>query len=241
MDERRLALEAERIRLAYARWNVSRRGKKLYDWNQPDVALSRYLLQSAVARLLGAAGWSDLAQREFLDVGCGTGGWLRTLQEWGASPQRLHGVDLLTERIEKARGLAPHIDLQVSPGWPLPFESGSMDCACAFTVFSSVLDAGARSRLAEEMRRVVRPTGLILLYDFWISDPRNPDTIGIGLAEVRRLFPGHRIRRRSVTLAPPLQRRLCRASPTLSHLIEAVFPFLRTHALYLIERREGGR
>jgi len=234
MDEQ-FAEEAGRMRSAYARRDRSGLGR-LYDWRQPDVALSRYLLQSSVARLLSEVGWHDLAKLEFLDVGCGTGGWLRTLQEWGACPQHLHGVDLLTDRIEKARSLAARIDFQVSEGWPLPFQTGSVDFVSAFTVFSSILDADARLGLASEMQRVIRSPGLILLYDFRISHPRNPDTTGIRVAEVRRLFPGHRIKRRSLTLAPPLHRPLARLSPLAAHLTEAVCPFLRTHCLYLLRR-----
>lgn len=231
--DKRFVAEAGRIRSAYAKRDVSGRAR-LYEWSRPDVALSRYLLHSAAARLLDGAKWHDLAQFEFLDVGCGTGGWLRTLQEWGARPQCLHGIDLLTDRIERALALAPHIDFRVSEGWPLPFENGSMDFVSAFTVFSSILAADARLALAHEMQRVLRSNGLMLLYDFRISRPDNPDTVGIGSAEVRRLFPGYQIKRRLVTLAPPLHRRLSRLSPAAAHLVAASCPVLRTHALYLL-------
>ena len=109
-----------------------------------------------------------------------------------------------------------------------------MDFVSAFTVFSSILAADARLGLAREIRRVLRPAGLILLYDFRVSRPYNPHTTGVGMAEVRRLFPGLSIRRRLVTLAPPLQRLLSRLSPVAAHLVEAVCPWLRTHALYLL-------
>lgn len=232
-SDERFIEEAGRIRSAYARRDASGRGR-LYEWSRPDAALSRYRLLSAVAALLSEAGWHDLSGLEFLDVGCGTGGWLRTLQEWGARPQHLHGIDLLPDRIERARALAPQIDFGVSEGWPLPFATDSMDLVSAFTVFSSILAADARLALAGEIQRVVRPAGLILLYDFRVSRPDNPDTTGIGVAEVRRLFPNCAVRRRLVTLAPPLQRALSRLSPLAAQLLESCCPFLRTHALYLL-------
>jgi SAM-dependent methyltransferase len=235
---KRFAEEVGRIRSAYARRDRAGRAK-LYAWSRPDVALGRYLLLSAVARLLRDHGWHDFGQLEALDVGCGTGAWLRTLQEWGAAPQHLHGIDLLADRIEKARVLAPPIDFQVSEGWPLPFQNGTMDLVSAFTVFSSILDPGARLALAQEMQRVMRTGGSILLYDFRVSDPRNPDTKGVGLVEVRRLFPELHITRRSLTLAPPLQRFLSRLSPLAAHLTEAACPLLRTHALYLLQTRHA--
>src|SRR5207253_10917506 len=111
------------------------------------------------------------------DGGCGSGKWLRTLLEWGASAQRLHGVELLHDRIQQAKKISPAaIDFQVSDGWPIPFADRSMDLVCARTVFSSILDSRARSALAAEMRRVVKDGGYILVFDFRVKNPRNPDT-----------------------------------------------------------------
>jgi ubiquinone/menaquinone biosynthesis C-methylase UbiE len=225
--------ETSRIRNAYARRDLA--GKPhLYNWTQPDVLQAHYSKLSAIVGLLRAAGWTDLSGKDCLDVGCGSGGWLRTLQEWGAAPGRLHGVDLMQNRIDIACARSPHIDFRVSEGWPLPFPDASMDMVSAHTVFSSILESGARSALAQEIKRLLRPGGIVLLYDFRISNPRNPDTTGISPAEVRRLFAGTSIRAQSVTLAPPVARQLSKLSPHLACAVESCFPFLRTHAVFLI-------
>jgi len=49
------------------------------------------------------------------------------------------------------------------------------------------------------------------------ASTRNPDTVGIGKSEIRRVGP---------------------VSPLLAHALESWFPFLRTHAVYLLGRRE---
>jgi SAM-dependent methyltransferase len=103
-------------------------------------------------------------------------------------------------------------------------------------VFSSILDAPARQALAQEMLRVLKPGGYVFVYDFRISHPQNPDTTGIRKAEIRRLFPGLPFQVHSLTLAPPLARRLAPLSPVLAHILEAWCPFLRTHALYLLQK-----
>lgn len=228
--------EVDRIRHAYARRDAT--GKKaLYAWHQPDTLLSQFRLRATIARALVEACIFDLGGSNVLDVGCGFGSWLRLLLEWGADAERLHGVDLLSDRIEKARTLSPHIDFKHANGWPLPFETGTMDLVSAHTVFSSILMPQARAGLADEMKRVMHPDGAILIYDFRVSDIRNPDTIGIGSGEIRRIFPGMRMSLYPVTLAPPLQRPLARLSPVLAHLIEGCFPMLRTHAVYFLRRR----
>ena len=97
--------------------------------------------------MLKLNGITDLSHIEVLDIGCGSGGWLRTLLEWGARPEHLHRIDLLEDRIEKARALGMGIDFQVASGYEIPFADGSMDLVSAHTVFSSILDGSARKAL----------------------------------------------------------------------------------------------
>ena len=228
--------EAERIRGVYARRDAAGK-RKLYGWNKPDEVLSQYLLRVAVIEALAKAGFDDLSGIDCLDVGCGTGPWLRLLMEWGADPSRLHGTDLLTDRIERGRLISPQIALSVSSDGSLSHVGdATMDLVSAYTVFSSILDPEARAQLAKEMMRVLRPSGLLLIYDFRISDLRSRDTVGIGMREIRRLFPAMKARRTPVSLAPPLQRPLARWSPLVAHAVESFFPFLRTHMLCVLKR-----
>ncbi len=225
--------EETRIRSVYAGRDHS--GKpSLYRWHRDEVLLNQYRFQEAAAFLLRTDGLTELSQLEMLDVGCGVGGWLRKLLEWGASANRLHGIDLLQDRIDNARCLSSGIDFQVASGYELPFPDSSMDLISAHTVFSSIVDTEHRKSLAEEMVRVLRPGGRILIYDYRISDPRNRDTVGIRTYEIRRLFPGRSLRVRSLTLAPPIARRIAPVSPLLCQLLERCIPFLRTHLFCLL-------
>lgn len=227
--------ESGRIRRAYARRDASGRAR-LYAWHLPDVLFTQYRLRATAARALVDAGRASLSEADCLDVGCGTGAWLRTLMEWGAQPCRLHGVDLLVDRIAQAQALTPGANWRVNDAGVLPFADRSMDLVSANMVFSSILSGDERMRLATDMRRVVRSEGLVLIYDFRVSHPRNVDTIGIGRGEVARLFPGWRHDCRTLTLAPPIQRPAARLSPLLAHLLEAALPFLRSHMLHVLRR-----
>ena len=202
---------------------------------------TQYRFRAVAAPLLKRSGFTELSHIEVLHVGCGTGGWLRTLLEWGARPEHLHGIDLLEDRIEKARALGMGIDFQVASGYDIPYPEDSMDLVSAHTVFSSILDASARKALAGEMSRILKSTGKILIYDYRISDPRNPDTVGIRKREIQRLFPDFTIQLRSLTLAPPILRRVALLLPLLAHALESCFPFLRTHTFYLISSRKGAK
>ena len=229
------AEEEKRVRSVYAERDAHGKGN-LYAWWKPDVLMNVYRFQAEAAACFHRAGWEDLSRLRVLDVGCGNGNWLRQLYAWGARPANLHGVDLLPDRIALARQLAPEIDYRVGSGWQLPFEDASLDLVTAHTVFSSILMPGAREQLATEMTRVLSTRGRLLIFDFRISRPGNHDTIGIRQREICRLFQGFQLHTRSLDLAPPLARRIAPVSPVLAMMLEAWCPFLRTHALYLLQR-----
>jgi ubiquinone/menaquinone biosynthesis C-methylase UbiE len=111
-------------------------------------------------------------------------------------------VDLIPARLAAARVACPNVDFRLSDGSHIPFEDGSMDVATAVTVFSSILDLGVRRALFADMERVVRPGGLILIYDFVIRKPTNRSVIGMPL---RRLAELGRPPNGSVRLSPLLQ------------------------------------
>lgn len=226
--------EEARIRSVYAHRDQS--GKRgLYAWSNPDVLLNIYRFHSVAAACLRRARLDNLSDVRVLDVGCGSGGWLRQLLAWGASAQNLHGIDLLSDRIDCARRLAPEIDHRVGSGWQLPFDNAAMNLVTAHTVFSSILDADARQSLAAEMVRVLAPRGCILIFDFRISHPRNRNTIGIRKSEIRRLFPGFQLHSRSLELAPPIARKIVPVAPVVALVLEALCPPLRTHSMHLLQ------
>lgn len=228
--------EESRIREVYAKRGSTGKGG-LYHWSRPDVLLNQYRLRSAAAILFTANGLYDLSRIKALDVGCGSGGWIRTLIQWGARAENLCGVDLLQDRIDEAIRLTPGVDFRAASGFSIPYDGGNFDIVCAHTLFSSIPDAVARDAIAGEMARVLKSGGAVFIYDYRISHPQNPDTVGIGANEVARLFPGFSVISKSMTLAPPIARPLARVSPLLALATEMVFPFLRTHAVHLLKKR----
>ena len=189
-----------------------------------------------VLRLLRRLDGTPLASKKILEIGCGTGHWLREFIRWGARPENLTGVDLLPERIAEARRLCPEgVRLTCGGANDVQAPDASFDLILQATVFTSVLEPRVKQQIAGEMLRLVRPEGTILWYDFRIDNPKNPDVRGVGRAEIRRLFPDCRIELRPITLAPPLARRLAGYSRWLCELLQAC-PLLCTHYLGAIRR-----
>jgi SAM-dependent methyltransferase len=168
-----------------------------------------------------------------IEVGAGSGAVLRWLQDAGA--RGALGFDLLPARAEAARsaGLA----VWVADGRHLPVRSSSVDTVVAATLFSSLLAAEIRAAVAGEIRRIVRPGGVVLVYDFLRGNPRNPDVAALRPEELQRLFPGWLVYRRRTTLAPPIARRFV-DRPVLRHALGSL-PLARTHFAAVLQRPES--
>lgn len=205
-----------------------------YSFLQPDVWQTVQERQRALIHLLRRHARRPLAELRAVEVGCGAGGNLLELIQLGFEPAHLQGLELLPERLARARERLPAaVALHGGDATAAPIEAASQDLVLAATVFSSVLDDGVQSRLAASMWTWLRPGGAVLWYDFTVNNPRNPDVRGVPLSRVRALFPGATIDARRVTLAPPLARPLCRLHPLLYPVVNAV-PLLRTHRLAML-------
>ncbi len=224
--------ETARVREAYGR----RDGDDRYSWFNGGHQL---IIQGAERAILGAlkrAGVVTLEDRAILEVGCGTGQWLRALVQWGARPSRITGVDLLAQRVAVARSLcASDAALLVGTATALPFRDGAFDIVLQSTVFTSILDDEIRRRAASELLRVLRRGGVVLWYDFFVDNPRNPDVRAVRKRDLVRLFPECTIDVRRTTLAPPLARRIAPRSWLTGAILSAV-PVLCTHYAGTIRR-----
>jgi SAM-dependent methyltransferase len=223
--------EEERIRTTYA----ERAGESCY----AESAAGRFLFQERereALSLLDRHGFLPLSRARILEIGCGTGKWLRDLIAWGADPENVYGVELLPASADRARRLtAQGATIQCANAIQLDFQPHSFDLVIQATVFSSVLDPATRRRMAAEMLRVLRPNGLILWYDLVVRNPWNRDTRPIGKSEIRDLFPGccHELKR--VSLAAPIVRRLASRSWLGCYLLAGI-PALRTHYIGAFRR-----
>lgn len=226
--------ELQRIRSAYAR-RASTQPSARYSQSDASHVLRTNEIKDRVAQVFLRKGATPLADCRILDVGCGEGRWLRLLNEMGANPVNLVGVDLLPERVDIAREICSSLaSVQSCDASSLPFANQSFDVALAFTVFSSVLDSVLKSEMAAEILRVIRPGGLVLWHDFHVNNPRNADVRGVTRKEIATLFPGCRVALDPITLAPPLSR-LVAGSPRLHGQLSRI-RFLCTHDFGLIEK-----
>lgn len=228
--------ESARIKDVYAKRSTSA-GQQRYSLFNPGHLFMMQERELRVLALLKKWDFASLESKRILDVGCGKGTWVHDFVKWGARPENCFGVDLLPDRIAEAREKSPSaMTFCCSSALQLGFPDASFDLVVQSTLFSSILDLELKRQVAQEMLRVLRPSGAILWYDFFVNNPSNPDVLGIGKNEIRRLFVGCNTTFRRVTLAPPLARSLAPFSWLFCHLLGQV-RFLNTHYLALIRRK----
>jgi SAM-dependent methyltransferase len=230
----RIQDEITRVRRVYR--GYAERGRCVREW-AADRPGNRAIVDERtrfLAGLLERSGRLPLGSRRVLDLGCGDGEVLAGLVHWGALPARLIGVDVRADAVARANARWPQLRFEVADATVLPYRDASFDLVLCFTLFTSILDDGVARQAAGEVRRVLRPGGGLVWYDFRVGNPWNPNVRGMSRRRLRELFPGWPGTLRLVTLLPPLARRLHSLTPVLYPVLAAVPP-LRTHWAGLLE------
>ncbi|MSQ29505.1 MAG: class I SAM-dependent methyltransferase [Dehalococcoidia bacterium] len=191
--------------------------------------------ERALMRLLRQIGIDSLEGRRAFEAGCAGGYNLRMLVQWGMNPADVVGQDLDASAAAAITARSPGIQVHTGSCEQVAEPDQSFDLGLAFTLFSSVPDEDVAHGIARELFRVVRPGGLILVYDMRRRSPRNPNVHPIGTEDLRRWFPRCPLRAQSITLAPPVARLVGRHAPWAYGPLAAV-PLARTHMLWTLRR-----
>lgn len=226
--------EARRIRATYADYDQSGYTSRWTRENPGNRAMldeRERLLRDAFARHRAM----PTSSTRILEIGCGEGHTLAAFTRFGAVAQRLHGVDLVPARIAQARINYPAMEWSVADATALPFSNASFDVVLVSTVFSSILDRGVREGVVGEMRRVLTANGIVVWYDVRVPNPFNRNIRPFPARAVRKMFGDFACDLRSLTVCPPVTRRLGRWTDTAYDVLRRLPP-LRTHLLGVLVR-----
>lgn len=227
--------EDQQVRDHYARRAAGQGKPVLYAPDRPEVRIELERRDRLIDQWLATSLPGKLESIRVLDIGCGAGDDLRRWVARGVRPEHACGIDLVPERVARAREAAPALDVRCGSAASLPWPDQSFEVVTQSTAFSSMPSPTLRRAVAAEIQRVLAPRGVVIWYDFWIN-PTNRDTVSQRLSDVRALFPGFRLQAHRVTLAPPLSRPIAPRFPGLARALSAV-PFLCSHNLVFMTRR----
>lgn len=106
---------------------------------------------------------------KILDFGCGNGRAFPYIQKRGG---RYFGVDISENLIEIARQKHPKANLQVINGINLPFEENFFDAVYSIAVFHNIPSKKLRSQILQEIKRILKPNGFLILTVWQPKDKR---------------------------------------------------------------------
>ena len=111
-------------------------------------------------------------QARILDYGCGYSRLLNQLSEAGYS--NAVGVDFSDKMLLQCRSQFPQLTLVRNDGLTLPFRDRAFDAVLLFTVLTCIPSDDDQRVLLGEIRRVLRPEGILYISDLLINtDVRN--------------------------------------------------------------------
>ncbi len=109
-----------------------------------------------------------------LDVGCGYGRTLEELYKKGYT--QLFGLDFSEKMIERAKQQFPFLTLKVQQQQEIDFSDNSFDVVLLFAVLTCITQNDAQLFLLKEIKRVLKPNGIIYINDFLLNiDMRNKE------------------------------------------------------------------
>lgn len=222
-----------RVRETYA--NYKRAGRtRLWDLSNPGFARMARDRTAAVVALMRASLPHD-GDGYVLDLGCGGGELAAAAQAAGLPVRNWVGVDLNPELVASASAAFPNGTFVEASADRLPFPDGTFDVVFALTLFSSLPSLALEQDVAAEIARTLRVRGSLVWYDLRYDNPSNRAVHGIDRRHLSSLFPGWKVEARSMTLLPPVARRLGRLTSTLYRPLELIPP-LRSHLIARVWR-----
>jgi ubiquinone/menaquinone biosynthesis C-methylase UbiE len=123
-----------------------------------------------------------------LDLGCGAGRYTLPMAGQIGPAGKVIAIDLWAEGIDRLKDAVRHdqitnIDARVADaGRPLPLEDQSVDVCFMATVLHDFMAAGIATQALQEVKRVLKPQGIMAIVEFKKEDSPNGPPRHIRLA-----------------------------------------------------------
>jgi SAM-dependent methyltransferase len=175
-----------------------------------------------------------------LDVGCGNGGSILPFLKLGFIPSNLTGIDVIRERIWEASKRLPKVNFIQINASKMPFRKELFDIVTESTIFTQMTDDVLARQIADEMLRVVKKRGYIILVDWRYSKPWDKAYKGLPSKRIKKLFSvGTSVKIRIVckgALIPPIGRFLSRRLPSMYFVVQAICPAMVGQVTVVLEK-----
>jgi ubiquinone/menaquinone biosynthesis C-methylase UbiE len=175
-----------------------------------------------------------------LDVGCGSGGSLLQFLGFGFAPGSLYGIDSNPGRIQEGKERYPNLNFTCGDASRMGYNSDYFDIVMESTMFMTLPDDTLSQKIAEEMVRVVKPSGYIMLIDWRYSHSEQHEYKALSRKRINHLFKVgtkttiHCFRRGA--LLPPFGRFLSTYFQSFYFVIQRLLPFCVAQVVTVLQK-----
>src|SRR5688500_6535595 len=126
--------------------------------NEGSSSFIRYVVEEREARYakLLDEKFSDLSSIRVMEIGAGQGGNLQFFHRLGIPWENIYANELMEDRGEKLKKNYPSVHADIGNALELGYKD-HFDVVFQSTVFTSILDAGFKQKLAAKMMDMVKP------------------------------------------------------------------------------------
>lgn len=183
----------------------------------------------------------DAGMAKVLDVGCGDGESLLLYLQMGFQVENLHGIDIWDELIASAKKRLASIDFICGDARNTEFENGFFDLVTESTMFLQITDNVLAKEIAQEMIRVLKPGGHLVITD-WTMDKKDGSYLAVNKKRISHLFDvGEKtelMKSFRGALVPPIGRLFSKRAPALYMGVKYIFPFMCGMKTYVLRKKQ---
>jgi len=176
-----------------------------------------------------------------LDIGCGSGGSLLQFLSFGFAPSCLYGIDIIPERIYEGKERFPNIKFSCGDASQTNYNSNYFDIVMESTMFIQLTDDDLSQRIADEMLRVVKPLGYLMLID-WRYSYRHSEMKALSRKRIIKLFKVGTYTRihcyKYGALIPPIGRLMSSHLSLFYFFVQRLFPFLVGQVTVVLQKTD---
>ncbi len=141
-------------------------------------------------------GFRNLPDYQILDAGCGNGQDLRTLVEFGALPEKCHGIDFSDTALAAARKMSPpEMEFRQVPFLKNGYDKGMFDIIFSYNTITNYPEDKDIMDIGVEFHRLVKADGVLLLICTIDQEAKRADGVAglvarsFTLDDIKRFFP----------------------------------------------------
>lgn len=168
----------------------------------------------------------DVKSAKTLDVGCGAGDSLLKMISLGFQGSNCYGIEIIKDRARKAEERLLLDNISCGDATNMPYEDNVFDLVIESTMFVQITDDNVAKKIADEMIRVTKHDGHIMLIDWRYAAPWDLKYRSVSIQRLKYLFSNRKMKQFRGALVPPIGRTLSETIPSLYFLVQAIFPFL---------------